>query len=90
MRFPFSKFTIVGHSMLPEYKSGQVVLTFNWFYKPKVGDVVVAKWENKLIIKRVISINNSLITLNGDHKDSTSSKKLGKFQTRDIIGKVIF
>lgn len=75
--------------MLPSLKSGDKVVTFNWFYFPKVGDVVVAKWRQKLIIKRIVELKNDSIILKGDYTDSTSSEKLGQFRKDQIIGQVI-
>jgi len=76
--------------MLPNFKPGERVVTFNWFYSPKVGDTVIAKWGQKLIIKRVSEVKNDSIILKGDYKESTSSQKLGKFKRKDIMGKVIY
>ncbi len=74
--------------MLPRYKPGISVITFNWFYKPKLGDVVVAKVEKKLIIKRIQKIEKSKILLKGDNKKD--SKEFGWIEKVDIIGRVIF
>lgn len=75
--------------MLPTYQSGDSVITFNWISSPKVGEVIVAKWQQKLIIKRVIDVKKDSVILRGDHHDSTSPEKLGKFKNNQIIGKVI-
>jgi phage repressor protein C with HTH and peptisase S24 domain len=87
---PLSIFKVSGKSMLPLYHPEDRVLTWSLFYIPKIGDVVVAKWGEKLIIKRITEIKNNSIILKGDYKESTSSEKLGQFKIADIIGKVIY
>lgn len=75
--------------MLPHYKPSQSVLTFNWIGLPQVGQVVVARWGQKLIIKRVVEVKNDSVFLAGDYQDSTSSQQLGQFKKSQIIGRVI-
>lgn len=72
--------------MLPSYKSGDRVLTLNWFL-PKKGDVVVFKSGKILKIKRVINMSADLIFIAGDNKKLSSQEK--PVERQNVIGKVI-
>lgn len=74
--------------MIPKFKPGDKVVTINWFYNLQVGDIVVAKVENKLIIKRIQRMENHEYLLKGDN--SSDSKEFGWVRKTGIIGKVIF
>ena len=74
--------------MLPKLKPGDNLITLNWFYKPKVGDVVVANIENKLIVKRIYKIEETNYFLKGDNQ--ADSKDFGWVNSNQIIGKVVF
>lgn len=58
---------VVGNSMLPTLKNGQIVLAVKKYFEP--GDVVIARAEGKEIIKRVTQLKPN-ITLKGDNKNS--------------------
>lgn len=76
--------------MLPVLKPGQIVLVWCWFFKPKVGDIVVIKHNNKEIIKRIQKINVREYFIEGDNKQSsTDSRSFGPIDKSKIIGKVI-
>lgn len=45
-KLPFSRFVVYEESMVPAYKPGDHVLTFNWVL-PKVGDVVVFRISSR-------------------------------------------
>ncbi len=86
----FSLFRVSGHSMEPFLKEGSVVFTLS-FFPIKISDVVVVKYDNKKLIKRVIEIKNGKMYLEGDNKkDSLDSKKIGWIDRENILGKVIF
>lgn len=91
--FPLSRFKVHGDSMLPFLKEGEDVVSFNWAYnfsEIKIGDVVVAKIKNLLIIKRVFHIDGRRIFLKGDHEImSTDSRNFGWLDKRQILGKAI-
>ena len=94
MKFPISRLTVIGNSMTPALKEGQDILSFNWAYlfsKPKKGDLVVVKQDNREIVKRVQKIDGRHVFVTGDNlKESTDSRHFGPIRIDQIIGKVIF
>lgn len=72
--------------MIPLYKPGNHVLTFNWT-KIRVGDVIVFKINDKNYIKRIINISEKLIHVEGDNKKE--SAKFKPIRRNLIIGKLI-
>jgi nickel-type superoxide dismutase maturation protease len=90
MRFPFSHFIVEGQSMEPTLKKGEHVFTFNWFINLKVGDIVVALVDQRIMIKRLTKVEEKKVFLEGDNKNqSTDSRKFGFIDKAKIIGKVI-
>ena len=90
MRFPFFRLQVVGNSMIPTLKPGQVIVSFNWFYQPKVGDLVVIDVKKKLV-KRIKQIKKGKIYLIGDNiTQSTDSRDFGWIDQNQIIGNVIY
>lgn len=92
--FPFSRYKVYGHSMLPALKFGQDILCFNWAYlfsQPKVGDVVVINHQGREIVKRVqMSSDRGTFVLGDNHNESMDSRNFGPVKNRDILGKVIW
>lgn len=85
------KFKIVGHSMLPFLSPGQAIIVSNipyFFGKPKKGDLIAFKENNKTIIKRIQKTHNRRFFVLGDNKQD--SKKFGWIDEGKIIGKVIY
>ena len=72
--------------MVPTYKPGEQVITFNWA-RPKVGDVVIFKREKVNMIKRVKDVEKDKIFVEGDNGKESSN--IGWVEKKDIIGKVI-
>ena len=72
--------------MLPTYKSGDHVLTSNWF-GPKVGDVIVFRSGNIYKIKRVVKTSVGSFFVAGDNKELSS--KEGSVKKKNVVGKVI-
>ncbi|MEK7534257.1 MAG: S26 family signal peptidase [Patescibacteria group bacterium] len=94
----FSLFKIEGHSMEPTIKNGQSVLASSlpyFFSKPKMGDIVVFRKNERVLMKRITKIDQSddgkKYFVKGDNeKDSMDSKRFGWISKNDIIGKVIY
>ncbi len=75
--------------MLPTLKPGQVVWVWHWF-TPKVGNVVVFKYNAQEFVKRVKQVNGQQIFLLGDNpNDSLDSRQLGLIKRENVIGKVL-
>lgn len=89
-----SRFIISGHSMEPFIKNGQTVLVSSipyFFSKPKTGDIVAFKKEQKVFIKRITKTDGERYFVSGDNKkDSLDSRRFGWVSKRDIVGKVIY
>ena len=80
---------VVGKSMQPYLKQGQVVFAMK--KKPRIGDVVIAKQNNREVIKRLTSICNEGLYLKGDNASASSdSRTYGRINESDILGIVIF
>src|SRR5262245_50006346 len=90
---PFFKFKVLGHSMEPLIRNGDVVFINRIAYlfkKPHVGDVVAAKINEKIFVKRITKVEKNKFFLSGDNShDSFDSRKFGMIAGNEIIGKVI-
>ena len=89
-------FRIRGHSLEPEYQSGDFVLASKipfFFHSPKTGDVIIFKHPDLgLLIKHIKTFDpetNQLIVL-GTHPYSVDSRQLGSISLHQIIGKVLW
>lgn len=81
---------VVGKSMEPTLKDGQLILVFKT-RNFKIGDVVVAFMNRREVVKRIININEGQVFLEGDNrKESTDSRDLGGIIDTHVIGKVVW
>lgn len=89
-----SRITVVGHSMEPTIASGQSVIVSGVLYlfkRPKIGDIVLLKRQEKKLLKRIIEIKDKKYFVAGDNvRDSLDSKKFGWIAKDQIIGKLIY
>lgn len=77
---------VFENSMIPAFKPGDHVLTFNWADINK-GDVIAFRQDSSCYIKRIDRIDGVLIYVSGDNrKESFGMKPIKKEQ---IVGKVI-
>ena len=85
-----ARFIIVGHSMEPTFKNGNFVLVSSipyLFVKPKIGDTIAFKNEDKIFVKRVTKVDGEKYFVKGDNdKDSLG---IGRINKKEIVGKVI-
>ena len=88
------KFRILGHSMEPAIKYGDFVLVSSipyYFSPPKEKDIIAFNYKDKILIKRIIKIQDEELYLEGDNKnDSLDSRSFGKVKKSDILGRVIY
>lgn len=63
--FFWGTYKVEGHSMDPTLKGGNYLVTINYF-TPQRGDLVTAKEDDKIIIKRVIGLPNDTIEFKND------------------------
>ncbi len=81
-------FRVQGESMLPTLSPGQLVLGWSRF-RPRVGDVVVAQ-QNRRLVKRVRAIKGESLWLEGDNAGySTDSRSFGYLPKSAVIAKII-
>ncbi len=92
--FPLTIYKTKGQSMEPTLRDGDWLLVLKYiFFKPVVGDIVVAKSPKggRLIVKRVILHKENKFWLSGDNNLwSTDSRKFGPVDVSLILGKVIY
>lgn len=85
-----SLFKVKGHSMEPSMKDGSFFIASNipsWFTNPKPGDRIVFQSEEKIIVKKIIKIDNEKYYLSGENK--SDDKKFPPIGRSEILGKVI-
>lgn len=63
--FFWGTYKVEGHSMDPTLKGGNHLVAINYFM-PERGDLVTAKEDDKVIIKRVIGLPNDTIEFKND------------------------
>ena len=84
-------YKVSGHSMLPHFKPKDRVLVSSLpylFSKPAIGDAVLLKSNDKILIKRISKFEGNKIIVSGDNK--SDSLKIGSIDRGNILGKVIF
>jgi len=79
--------------MSPTLKDDQIILVNRLAYlfeEPHEKDIIAARINGKVLIKRITKIKDKKFFLSGDNKDdSFDSRKFGMIAKKDIIGKVI-
>lgn len=80
---------VVGDSMLPTLRPGQVVIATP-LVRVESGRVVIAQTADRAIIKRVKSVTTRGVELVGDNREaSTDSRNYGLVDPRSIVGVVV-
>lgn len=81
---------VSGHSMEPYLHEGNRVIAIGHLPYKK-GDVVIAKKDSKLFVKRISKIFGDKVIVLGDNlRDSFDGRYFGEIKKHDIIGKVVF
>jgi phage repressor protein C with HTH and peptisase S24 domain len=74
--WPLGLYRVAGHSMIPTYAPGDLLLGLRWF-RPRVGDVLVLTGQPPLI-KRLTAITPEGLVVSGDNaSDSHDSRHFG-------------
>ncbi len=73
--------------MLPTYRHGDHVLTFN-YKEIKIDDVVVFRHDDVYLIKRVVGISGKKVKLEGDNK--AKSKTYENVPVANVCGVVFW
>lgn len=82
---------IVGDSMTPTLKNGQLIIATGIFQKLVPGNVVVFRHNHIEKVKRLKVINKQEIYLEGDNLlESTDSRSFGWLNISQVVGKVIW
>mgnify|MGYP001605071248 CR=1 FL=1 len=87
----FGIFRISGHSMLPTLKPNDHVIASNLPYflrEPRIRDIVLFRYNDKILVKRISRLKNKKSFLAGDNKSDTL--KIEPIEQKDILGKVLF
>lgn len=78
------EFKVKGNSMLPFFKHEKTIVTLEKSKNYKKRDVVLAKYNDLVLLHRIIKIKNNIYTLRGDGLISKEYVKIN-----DVYGKVI-
>lgn len=87
--WPLGLYRVNGVSMQPTYQPGDLLLGWRWF-RPRVGQVVVAVSPERSIIKRIKDHHDTDFWLEGDNVAySTDSRSFGPVLRRQIQALII-
>lgn len=82
---------VVGKSMLPVLRPGQVVVASGIVTKLQPEQVVIFRHRGVDKVKRIKRINNRKIFVEGDNKSaSTDSRSFGWLPLNSIVGLVVW
>lgn len=56
-----------GNSMYPTLHDGDIVFSRHIGYTPERGDIIIARWGDKYLIKRVIGLPDDTISINANN-----------------------
>ena len=86
---------VAGRSMEPTFRDGDWLLVRRLDRPPRAGDVVVAtdpREPERLLVKRVRSVSDDRLTIQGDHADpaeSTDSRQFGPIAASAVVGRPV-
>lgn len=81
---------MIGVSMSPKLKPGQLIIATPFFRKLKPGQVVIVERNNKEIIKRIERIEDDHLFVIGDNlTESKDSRHIGWLEEKDVVARVL-
>ena len=87
----FSLFRTEGHSMEPKIKNGSFFIASSIpfiFSNPKIGNLIVFKYKDKIIVKKIVKIEKDRYFIEGENLHD--SKKFESIKRQEILGKVLW
>jgi nickel-type superoxide dismutase maturation protease len=92
-RTPLRRVAVHGDSMRPALEAGDR-LVVSGLLRPRPGDVVAVvdpRQEERVMVKRVASVDDGGITVVGDNPEaSTDSRTFGPVDSDLVLGRVIY
>ncbi len=82
---------VQGHSMEPYLKGGSFFIATNLIYKlrkPKNGDIILFKYNSKIVVKKIYKIEERKYYIEGINKNDT--KDFHPITRSSILGKLLF
>ena len=77
--------------MIPNFHDNDLVICLNYFYSLKIGDVILIKTDELgVIIKRIKSVKEKKILIEGDNKEYSSKSYENEYSLDQVLAKVIF
>ena len=87
--WPIWIYRIEGESMAPTYNPGATLLGLRWF-RPRSGQVVVAAHGGRLLVKRLVKLDEQGAWLEGDNPGrSTDSRHFGAISPKELQARII-